>query len=271
MGKNDCLGHDFAACVFFARSSNMKIFLILLASVLTASAALSEKELESIGRRVWKNECGGTRDGLTSWNVGEDFASLGIGHFIWYPRGASGPFEESFPKLVRALRDAGVKVPAWLRDGADCPWSTRAEFQKDFHSVRMNELRDMLAATVPQQSRFLAQRMDEALPKMVAAAPGGQRDKIRENFRSLAATGAGTFALIDYVNFKGEGTKPEERYKGEGWGLLQVLAGMRGSSPEAFAASAANVLERRVKNSPPDRNESRWLAGWKSRVRAYGG
>ena len=29
--------------------------------------------------------------------------------------------------------------------------------------------------------------------------------------------------MIDYVNFKGDGLKPTERYKGEGWGLLQVL------------------------------------------------
>ncbi len=252
----------------------MKFLAVLLALTLSASAALSDKALESIGHRVWKNECGGTQDGLTSWNEGEAFASLGIGHFIWYPRGASGPFEESFPKLVHSLRESGVKLPAWLRDDGDCPWSTRLEFQKDFHSERMNELRDLLASTVRLQSRFLAQRMEDALPKMLAAASAAQRERIRENFRRLAETGAGTFALIDYVNFKGEGTKAEERYKGEGWGLLQVLAGMpgdtRGSPASDFATSAANVLERRVRNSPPERNETRWLAGWKARVRSYG-
>ena len=115
--------------------------------------------------------------------------------------------------------------------------------------------------------------MEEALPKLLDAAPAPQRGKIRANFRRLASTGAGTFALIDYVNFKGEGTKPTERYQGEGWGLLQVLAGMasEGSAPKAFGHSAAAVLERRVRNAPPERNEARWLPGWKSRVRAYGG
>ena len=39
--------------------------------------ALSDKELDSIGRRVWQNACGGTREGLTSWNSGENFASPG--------------------------------------------------------------------------------------------------------------------------------------------------------------------------------------------------
>jgi hypothetical protein len=147
----------------------------------------------------------------------------------------------------------------------------QAAFQADFRSERMNELRDMLASTVPLQSEFLAQRMRGALPKMLDAAKPGDRDRVKSNFDRLAATGPGTFALIDYVNFKGEGTNPAERYKGEGWGLLQVLANMRdgGNPAKGFGESAAEVLTRRVENSPPARNEQRWLPGWKNRVRAY--
>ena len=89
----------------------------------------------------------------------------------------------------------------------------------------------------------------------------------------ISRTRNGTFALIDYVNFKGEGTNPKERYKGEGWGLLQVLDGMSGkaSAEREFSESAARVLARRVRNSPPVRKESRWLPGWTARVNAYGG
>ena len=244
--------------------------LIVLISGLTAQA-LTDKELDSIGRRVWQNECGGTRDGLTSWNTGEDFASLGIGHFIWYPKGQRGPFDESFPKLAKYLAANGASVPEWME--GDCPWNSRAEFQSQFHSAKANELREMLVATLRLQSRFLAQRMEESLPKMVSSAPGGQRENVRAQFERLRTTGAGTFALIDYVNFKGEGTKAEERYSGEGWGLLQVLAGMKGSgggAPREFGRSAAAVLARRVENAPPARNEGRWLPGWKNRVAAYG-
>jgi len=244
---------------------------LLLAHLLLtlSSFALSDAELERIGRRVWQNECGGTREGLTSWNAGENFASLGIGHFIWYPKGVNGPFEESFPKLIKFLGANGVKTSAWME--GDCPWSTRAAFQADAKSARMSELRDLLASTVRLQSRFLAERMRAALPKMLASAPAAEREKVRVNFDRLAATGAGTYALIDYVNFKGEGTKSEERYRGEGWGLLQVLAAMRseGTATAEFAHAAAAVLERRVRNSPPARGEARWLPGWKSRVRAY--
>ncbi len=250
------------------------LFVTSLALLVAASSslALSQKELEVIGRKVWQNESAGTRDGLTAWNAGENFPSLGIGHFIWYPKGVEGPFEESFPKLVTFLRERGAKVPNWLRADMDSPWSSRAEFQREFRSERMNELRDMLAATVPIQSEFLAQRMRQALPKMLAEAPRGEREKIRTNFDRLASSGRGMFALIDYVNFKGEGTNPAERYKGEGWGLLQVLANMKEGSEnpvKAFSDSASEVLTRRVKNSPPARGENRWLPGWKNRVRAY--
>lgn len=244
--------------------------IVLLLSTLSAHA-LSDKELDSIGRRVWQNECGGTRDGLTSWNTGENFASLGIGHFIWYPKGVSGPFEESFPKLAKFLAANGVAVPAWMT--GPCPWSTRAGFQSEFQSARAKELRELLMSTLRLQSRFLAQRMEESLGKMQSAAPSGQRENVKAQFERLRGTGAGTFALIDYVNFKGEGTKAEERYNGEGWGLLQVLAGMKGSGGGAareFGASAAAVLTRRVHNAPPARNEQRWLPGWKNRVAAYG-
>ena len=44
---------------------------------------------------------------------------------------------------------------------------------REFRSARMNELRDLLAGTVPLQSRFLAQRMEAALPKMLDEAPAG--------------------------------------------------------------------------------------------------
>lgn len=248
------------------------VFLILLlGSLVSLQAAPSAAELERIGRRVWQNECGGTRDGLTSWNSGEHFASLGIGHFIWYPRGADKPFEESFPGLVRFLEERGAKIPSWLSPDLDCPWTTKQEFQAAFRSERMEQLRTLLAGTVGLQSQYLAQRLERSTPKIVSGAPSGKRDHVKSQMQRLLATSAGTFALIDYVNFKGEGLKETERYKGEGWGLLQVLLGMdeSGNPAKAFAESAETVLTRRVKNSPPERNEQRWLVGWRNRVRAY--
>lgn len=248
------------------------ILFSLLLSVSLASAQsiqLSDSQAQEIGRRIWKNECAGTVNGLTSWNGGEDFASLGIGHFIWYPEGKKGPFQESFPALIVFLKKNGVDTPAWAQ-GA-CPWNTKAQFQAAFDSAQMVQLRTMLKNTIPQQARFAAQRLEQALPQMLSAAPASEREKIRNNFYRVAAQPLGLYALMDYVNFKGEGVKSTERYNGKGWGLLQVLAAMPTTGPAlpAFAKAADQMLTQRVKNSPPERNEAKWLAGWRNRVYTY--
>ena len=245
---------------------------VLLAGHTLAAAELSGPELDRIGKRIWQNECAGTVEGLTSWNTGENFASLGIGHFIWYPAGVEGPFEESFPKLVAWLQQSGVKLPAWLRETKDCPWPTRQAFQTDHNGERQKQLRSLLAATVRQQTLFIIARLDAAVPKFRSAA-GRQGARVEQNIALLRQSAAGNFALIDYVNFKGEGLNPKERYNGEGWGLLQVLLEMpatdAASAPAAFAEASKRVLSRRVQNSPPERGEKRWLAGWHARCDAY--
>ena len=246
------------------------LVLLLSAAVLPAqSVQLSDSQALEIGRRIWRNECAGTVSGLTTWNAGEEFPSLGIGHFIWYPKGTTGPFQESFPALIAYLAKDGVAVPDWAR-GA-CPWKTRAEFQAEINGPKLTELRTLLKNTIPQQARFAALRLEQALPKMLAAAPAGQRDAIKTNFYRVAAQPLGLYALMDYVNFKGEGIKESERYKGQGWGLLQVLAAMPTTGPAlpAFAKAADQALSLRVKNSPPERNEAKWLPGWRNRVYTY--
>lgn len=248
----------------------------LLSAASAEAINLSPAETARIGKRVWQNECGGTVAGLTSWNAGENFASLGIGHFIWYPAGPRGPFEESFPKFLAFALSRDAKLPEFLRASQTqpCPWSSRAEFERDAHSSRMEQLRQFLAATVDLQAEFLVKRLEEALPKMTRESGATDRNKIQQQFERVASTPAGCYALVDYVNFKGEGVLATERYHGEGWGLLQVLAGMSGSGDGAnaareFSESARAVLQRRVRNAPAERKESRWLAGWLTRVGSY--
>lgn len=235
--------------------------------------ALSAEELHRIGSRIWQNECAGTVDGLTSWNVGENFASLGIGHFIWYPAGVEGPFEESFPKLVAWYKAEGVPLPAWLASAKVCPWPNRAAFMKDHDSERQRELRKLLSNTVPDQTRFIIHRLHQAIPRYREAS-GPHGAEVEAKIAALTQSGAGNFAMIDYINFKGDGLNPKERYQGEGWGLLQVLLAMPNThdpreAPAAFASAAKRVLTRRVELSPPARHESRWLEGWKNRCDAY--
>ncbi len=226
---------------------------------------------QQIGRRIWQNECGGTVAGLTSWNQGEAFGSFGIGHFIWYPKGGRRSYEESFPSLIAFLMARRVPVPAWIR-APDCPWPNRAAFQAQARSPRMQELRALLAQTISLQGEFAAQRSLRSLPKILAAAPPAQRRLIEGRFLALSDSPAGLYCLMDYVNFKGEGTNPAERYQGVGWGLLQVLETMRGTpgpaqAPAEFARAARETLDRRIRLAP--KPESQWRAGWFSRCASY--
>ncbi|RYD32876.1 MAG: hypothetical protein EOP87_12040 [Verrucomicrobiaceae bacterium] len=237
-------------------------------------ANLTAGQKAAIGKKIWQNECAGTVAGLTTWNAGEEFPSLGIGHFIWYPAGFKGRFEESWPSFVAFARKRGVNLPSVAAE-AHSPWRTKADFQKDFQSSRMKELRSFLAANVTLQTDFIIARSHAALPKILAAAPPSEKARIGANYYKVATTSQGTYALIDYVNFKGEGTQVSERYKGYGWGLLQVLGGMKdtgggAASATEFAESAKRVLSRRIDNSPPDRGEKRWKEGWHSRCATYG-
>jgi hypothetical protein len=246
---------------------------VLLAESTLATVSLSHQEAIQIGRKIWQNECGGSIAGLTSWNPGENFASLGIGHFIWYPPGVEGPFEESFPKLVRYVQQRGAKLPALLlAPHADCPWHSRSEFLAAESTTEMKQLRRFLVDTIDLQADFLVRRLRDALPQMLATAPAGERPKIERQFERVARSAQGCYALVDYVNFKGEGVLATERYRKEGWGLLQVLEAMSGEEGVAvneFAEAAAAVLRRRVKNSPQERHESGWLPGWLSRIDSY--
>src|SRR3984893_3409044 len=157
-------GYSPARCEFLA--------VLICGALLAAGAAafaqsiqLSNSQAEHIGRKIWQNESGGTDSGLTAWNFGEDFASLGIGHFIWYPEGKRGPFEESFPPLLHYLLSNGLPVPTWMKQAEACPWSSRGQFLADQQSPRMKELRLFLAVTVAFQARFAALRLQRALPK----------------------------------------------------------------------------------------------------------
>jgi len=260
------IGCVLAACLLF----------IALAGTNWAAepVRISDAEALRIGKKIWQNESNGTVAGLTAWNAGENFASLGIGHFIWYPRGVHGPFEESFPKFLAFARERRAAIPAWLNQSLACPWNSRAEFSSAENSTQTRELRQFLSRTIDVQAQFMVARLQQSLAKMLDEAAPADRANIERQFDRVASTPHGCYALVDYVNFKGEGVLHTERYRGEGWGLLQVLEQMHGtengtSATCEFSNSAAAMLRRRVQNSPPERHEARWLPGWLNRVRSY--
>lgn len=242
----------------------------------TTLFSISCSEAKKIGEKIWKNESAGRKEGLTHWNQGENFASLGIGHFIWYPQaknqGKEERFKETFPLLLKFLEKEGATLPAWIKNSSYCPWNSREEFLKDLQSPHMQELRQFLFDTKDLQALFMVNQMQEKLSKILQHSPSEEKKRLSDLLDKLTKESQGMYALIDYINFKGDGLSDSEAYNGQGWGLLQVLREMPPSSQEPivdFVASAKTVLTRRVDNSPPERNEKKWLPGWINRLDTY--
>ncbi|MGY3450104.1 hypothetical protein [Bradyrhizobium sp. USDA 4353] len=236
---------------------------------------------QMIGRKIWLNEAGGRRDAITSWNAGEEFASLGIGHFIWYPTTAKPPYEEGFPGLVAFLRKGKTPLPAWLDKNPipACPWTSRADFKRNFNSPQMKQLRQFLLDTMAEQTQFLVARAQGAMDKILANTPdGAEREHIVAQYSRVVRASEDLYPLIDYINFKGEGTNPSETAvdketgQRQGWGLKQVLLKMNGTTtePKAVLAEYSDavqvVLQQRVRNLPSNRV---WEAGWLRRAETY--
>ena len=258
------------------------IFVSFLFTTLFATQIeLTPKQANYIAQKVWQNEGAGKDKYLVWWNKGEDFASLGIGHAIWFPKGHTERFREVFPMMLTFMQEKGVEMPSWLTPESDFPWQTKEEFvaAKKAKTKQYMELFTLLKTTFGYQAEFMAQRLSAALPQMLESIESESKKKtITRRFNEVmhnsdgSVNERGLYVLLDYTNFKGEGTLKSERYNGQGWGLLQVLWNLdekEMNKHKAFAESASRMLSRRIKNSPPARGEERWRKGWNVRLDTY--
>jgi len=239
---------------------------------------LTKSEIMDIGKRIYKNECGGSTQYLTVWNKGEAFPSFGLGHFIWYPKGVEAKFVETFPTFVEFAQEKGAVLPPPLvpsPDNFDAPWTDRNDFMHNINHRNMIMIRHFLANHIALQTEFIINRSENALGEILKDLTAEKREDISTKYYKIANSKGGMYPLIDYVNFKGEGTSPKERYKQQGWGLLQVLEQMKPDTKIGdetiyeFVRSARFILELRVINSPAENNEMQWLPGWKNRLKTY--
>lgn len=239
------------------------------------SLTLTPAQLDWVGQQIFQNECAGRFQCLVHWNDGEAFPSLGIGHFIWYPKGVEGRFVESFPALMEYMEQRQVNIPEWLRalEPFDAPWNEKSELLAVDDSPRLAELREFMAGTQGIQAEFIFRRARQSLGKIVEAAPDDRKSEVADSIEALSQTPGGVYAIIDYVNFKGEGLSPTERYNDQGWGLLQVLLEMSGSPDRnalvQFREAGGAVLTRRANNAKDPIERERWLPGWLKRLETY--
>lgn len=233
---------------------------------------ITQEELLKVADQIFKNETGGIKEDLVEWNAGESFPSLGIGHFIWFREGQKTAFSQSFPDMLNYYKQKGVKLPKILEQNMSSPWTSRSELlSKKANGDRdVWELIEFFDKTRDIQVMFIFERLQGSLDKMLAVS--NDKENLRNQFYRVANSPNGLYALIDYVNFKGEGIKGVASYNNQAWGLRQVLENMKGteigqSALVEFSDSAKYVLQRRVNNAP--KNERKWIAGWFNRADTY--
>lgn len=257
------------------------IFSLLFSTLFATPIQLTQKQSSYIAQKVWQNEGAGKDKYLIWWNKGEDFASLGIGHAIWFSKGHTEKFREVFPMMIAFMQKKNVEMPSWLTPETDFPWQTKEIFfaAKKAKTKQYMELFNFLKKTFGYQAEFMAQRLSLALPQMLESIEDEKKkETIKRRFHDVmhnkdgSVNERGLYVLLDYTNFKGEGTLKAERYNGQGWGLLQVLWNLddkEANKQKAFAESASRMLSRRIGNSPPARGEERWRKGWNVRLTTY--
>lgn len=237
--------------------------------------SLEDRQMATIAKKIYIRETGGNVERLLFWNPKEAFPSLGIGHFIWPPRGTDVPFEVVFPQFVSFLVEQRGNVPEWMRMPY-CPWETRDAFYTAINAndPRMVELRNLISSTIPTQAAFIVYRFESELTLIEQALKKAKNKKALQQIQRMAQDPQGIYAMIDYLNFKGSGLSEKERYLGCGWGLMQVFEAMAvmPNSEQAcadFSTSCIAVLAKRVRNAPDPEKEKCFLQGWVNRCKAY--
>lgn len=221
-------------------------------------------DLDAFAHRLFLRECGGRKQNLVWWSPREAFPSLGIGHFIWPPAGVVAPYEATFAHMVRWVGQQSEAAPRWLQ-APHAPWPDRPRFVAEGDSPRILAAREWLWRTRRQQATWVVRRFRRRWARVLKEQPDAAR--LNRRLQHLAQAPGGCWAVLDYVNFKGMGDNPKERYAGIGWGLLQVLRAMEGDTLADFIAAAERVLRRRIDHAP--RDETPWWPGWQRRLQSW--
>jgi hypothetical protein len=225
--------------------------------------AIDTYEFFEIGNKLFANECASKKEYLVWWSPRENFANFGIGHFIWLPAGSRLPFSEQFPELIGFYLDKNEPIPQVIDmyKMTGLPWKNKNDLDSD---PRKPGIIDWLASTVNIQAAFIIFKAMDSLKLIAAESP-----EVIYKLNELCISPSGRYCVIDYLNFKGTGLDPEERLKGQGWGLLQVLEMLERPDNESFAKAAALVLTNRVDNYTDKQNDLKFLDGWLKRLESY--
>ena len=250
---------------FYRKFYLLCILFVLLGFKPTCSYSLSyllvsESHFQKIKLNLQRRELG--RNGLIDWNASEDFASLGLMHATW---GSEKTIKHgnTFSQFVKFASEHGYELPNFLTVSLDNPWSSRKQFfaSKYSNDIRMVELQKFLEQTTDLQVQFLIDRVYKCLNSFLLQFDSYDSEK--ELLLNLISTSEGLLAVIDYINFKGEGKLSDESK----WGLLNVLEFMKNftdrSALNSFIASAKMILMQRHPKYQI------YAEGWNLRLEGY--
>jgi hypothetical protein len=251
-------------------------------------------------QRIWQRESHGNIAGLTAWNQGEDFASVGFNHSLWQrerkstinyfaefahvqgltniPQELSAPLPDYLntqEKWQNALDDAATQTP-----------STHAgkklhELQKFFLRDEVQDLQlDFILQDLQQFRRSLFTAVNKVTDEDRRARWQAQLSAIEANYDWLARDESSFLAMFDYLSFKGNGFEEGNISIGLSsrnvtldthWGLLQVLARLDrkafSQDPlKAFTQAGSLVLQERAERWQEDK---KWILGWTNRLSDY--
>ena len=199
---------------------------------------LTNEEKQKLGRAIARRELGA--QGLIDWSGSEDFASLGVMHATWGSE-KTIKHQNGFIKFLKYAVSRGATLPEFLKDNQENPWQSRGSFfyAKYSRDPRMVDLQQFLEMTKPLQIDFTIDRAAEACNKILADGNYDANDAAK--LSELSKDVKGVFAIIDYVNFKGEGNIADP----SNWGLANVLHEMDvagGNEIDRFIAAAQKTL-----------------------------
>jgi hypothetical protein len=221
---------------------------------------ITESHIQKIKNNLILRELG--RNGLIDWNPTEDFASLGIMHATW---GGEKTIKHgnTFSKFVIFSKSKGISIPMFLNNSLENPWKSRSDFFASKYSfdIRMQELQIFLNNTVDLQVEFLIDRVLSCLTLFLNQLDSYSYEKIA--LKQLISSSDGLLAVIDYINFKGEGDFNDESK----WGLFNVLSHMKNFADKAPLDSFINSAKLILKLRHPKYNL--YANGWNSRLESY--
>ena len=254
---------------------SLLIFSVIFSSSLNAKS-ISHSNYDLIAQKIYQNECAANPQNLLFWNEKEPFPSLGIAHFIWFPKGVTPAFEQVFPEFLAFVQRKAPQIPIPVSNFSNAPWQNREVFYALKELGALQQWQAFFESTFSLQAEFIVYRFQSKLTTMIAQVPDHDKQEVLAKLNALMQFEKGQYLLIDYTNFKGIGINPKETYQGQGWGLLQVLQTMEMPSQlttkailDNFIRAAKQTLKQRTELSANPELEATWLEGWFKRLDSY--